>query len=302
MKLSDSKTHFQNLSDSRYADNIINSLPGIFYLYEKVADQYFLKRWNDNHVSKLKFSNKELLNMQPYQFFSEKEYKKVDRAIKQIFTKGSTQVKAVITTKNNLHMPHLFEGYKFEEGDRLYFMGVGIDISFQHKLEHDLDRLEIQNEKHRIEKQMAAEMLSAKKRELISIALQTSATRDLIEHIKNQLNRIIEKQADTEVGKELADIHKSLLQGRTQQDQWEIFKLQFIEVHEDFFDRLQEKHPGITNSELKFCSYLHIHMSSSQIASALNVTNEAIRKSRYRIRKKFGLTPKESLEDYISLF
>jgi len=302
MKLSNNKTHFQSLSDSRFANKIINSLPGIFYIYEKVDDQYFLKRWNDNHVSKLKFSNKELLNMQPYQFFSEKEYKKVDRAIKQIFTKGSTQVKAVITTKNNLHIPHLFEGYKFEEGDSLYFMGVGIDISFQHKLEHDLDRLEIQNKRHRIEKQEAMEKLSAKKRELISIALQTSTTRDHIEQIKNQLNKIIEKHADTKVCEEIADIHKSLLQGRIQQDHWELFKLQFIEVHEDFFDRLKEKHPGITNSEQKFCSYLHIHMSSSQIALALNVTNEAVRKTRYRIRKKFGLKPNESLEDYISLF
>ena len=302
MELSDSLIHFQSFKDLGFPEKVINSLPGIFYIYEKLGDQYFLKRWNDNHIKKLKFPNEELLNMQPHEFFAKKEYKKIASAIKQILTVGNTQVKAKITTKNSLQIPYFFEGYKFEEEGKIYFMGVGLDISTQYALTKKLSQAERQKEKYQLEKQKATDLLNAQKRELITIALQISHTGSIIDQTKKQLNVLLEKHSDTEICMDLMNIQKSLIHGMQQQDNWEIFKMRFKEVYEDFFDNVKEKHPRLSNSELKFCSYLRIHMSSSQIASALNVSNEAIRKSRHRIRKKLGLNAIESLEDYISLF
>jgi len=34
---------FQYLADSEFSDKLINSLPGIFYFYEKVGDQVTLR-------------------------------------------------------------------------------------------------------------------------------------------------------------------------------------------------------------------------------------------------------------------
>lgn len=302
MLFSNSKSQSNRFTDQRFPEKVINSLPGIFYVYEKIDDQYFLKRWNDNHITKLKFENEDLLDMQPHQFFSKEEYRKIDIAIRQIFTEGNTQVKAKITTKNNLQIPYFFEGYKYEDEGKKYFIGVGLDISTQHLLEKNLSNAEYQKEMYRLEKQRITDILNTKKRELITISLQTSKTERLIEKIEEQLDNLIKKHPDTEICMDLKNIQKSLNRDMQKQDNWELFKLRFKELHEDFFDKLKEKHSGLSNSELKFCSYLRIRMSTPQIASALNVTNEAIRKSRYRIRKNLGLNPEESLEDYISLF
>ncbi len=112
----------------------------------------------------------------------------------------------------------------------------------------------------------------------------------------------MEKHHETNICDDLNVIKQELNLQISQQDNWEVFKLRFKEVHKDFFNNLKDKHPDLTKSELKFCAYLRIHLSSSQISRVLHITNEAIKKSRYRIRKKLKLSPKDSLEDYIAGF
>ena len=78
---------FQNISDSEFAEKIMNSLPGIFYLYEKVGNQLLLKRWNKNHETDLGYSNEELLNKYGSSFFTKKEFRRIAKGIEQVFIK-----------------------------------------------------------------------------------------------------------------------------------------------------------------------------------------------------------------------
>jgi len=286
---------FKDFFGSGFGDDLINCLPGIFYLYEKIDNQYLLKRWNNNHVKEIGFSDKELFNMNVHQFFSREEYKKINRAIIHIFKSGSVQVEAIITTKNGKDIPYSFEGYVVEDEGRKYFMGVGVDISKQYLFEKHL--IEIKNEKNQL-----SEVLDLKNRELVSTALQISQNNELFKYTCNYLDELSEKTSCSEISQDLNIIKKLLKLKIRKQDNWEIFKLRFREVHKDFFNKLYVKHPGLTKSELKFCSYLCIQLSSSQISFALNVSNEAIRKTRYRIRKKMNLLPENSLEKYIATF
>jgi len=284
---------FINAKD--FSNKLINSLPGIFYVYEEVGEKFFLKRWNDRLVSDLGYSAEELKNMQPYQFFNKKVYIEVEKAIMQIFTTGTTQIRAPMIFKNGSEIPYLFEAYRFEDKGNLYFIGVGLDISIQHRLEQ-------KQKQHSKEKRKAQETLDANKRELIATALQVSKTSKIIRYTVDRINELLEKHIETEISSDLIEIRKDLELQSAEQDNWEIFKIMFKGVHKDFFNKLKSKHPALSKSELRFCAYLRIHLSSSQISSVLNVTNEAIKKSRYRIRKKLNLTPKASLEDYISKF
>ena len=284
------------LNTKEFNNILINNLPGIFYLCEKVDDKFYIKRWNDNFETKLGYSKGELLNMQPYQTFAnKKEYEKVEKAIRQIFITGSAQVTAMFNDKSGRPIPYLFEGYLIEDMGKVYFMGVGMDISVQLALE----KKHIRQER---EKRKTKRILDANKRELVAAALQVSKTSKIMETTLKRINQLLEKHSETDVCDNLLQIRKDLELQSTEQDNWEIFKLQFKEVHKDFFNKLKAKHPALTKTELKFCAYLRIHLSSSQISSVLNVTNEGIKKNRYRIRKKLDLSPKDSLEDYISTF
>lgn len=285
--------HLSFLYSKNFNNKLINSLPGIFYLYEKIGEEYFLKRWNDNYETDLGYPKESILNMQPHFFFSEEEYKKAEEAIRQIFTSGTVRAEIKTKHKNGKQIPYYYEGYQFEDMGRIFFMGVGIDISAKFELE----------QKHKLERKKnrkATEKLEAQNRELVTTAIQNNKTNKIVETTLKRINRILKEQKGKEIFNELSCIRKDLELQISQQDDWEIFRLRFTKVHKHFFTKLKEKHPLLTKSELKFCAYLRINLSSYQISSVLNITKESINKIRYRIRKKLTLLTKDSLEDYIS--
>ena len=284
-----------SVNAKEFSNKLINSLPGIFYMFEKVGDDFFLKRWNDNFVTSLGYAEEDLFDLQPRIFFTPKEFVKIEKAFLDIFDTGSTRVKSHIIKRNGEIIPYFLETYIFENKESLYFMGVGLDVSIQHNLEK-------KHKKQEVEKLQAKEVLDANKRELVTTALHISRTNKTIEYTLKRIDEIIKKTPGKGVCIDLNHIKNDLKLQSTEQDNWEIFNLRFREVHKGFFDTLKNLHPTLTKSELRFCAYLRIHLSSSQISSVLSISNEGIKKSRYRIRKKLNLSPKDSLEDYISKF
>lgn len=293
---------FLPLSDSGISDKIINSLPGIFYLYEKIGDQVFLKKWNANHVKLFGYSDEELVNMPVSTFFTDQEYKRVENVIVKVFTDGKSQIRTMILTKSGEQVPHLLEAHSFVEDDRHFMMGVGIDITSQLKVESTLENAINEQNKLSLEKSKVNEQLESKKRELITIAVETGERNQTINTTILDLQRIIEDHPQNELIQQLTRIYAKLEQKIRNKDEWGFFKLSFIEVHHNFINNLHKKHPQLTKSELRFCTYLKIHLSSHQIAAIQNVTLGAIKQSRYRIRKKLGLETKDALEDYVLRF
>lgn len=290
----------KNKQTTLFIDKILNSLPGIFYLYEKSGDTFFLKRWNKNHVTLLGYSDDELLNKRPEDFFDQENVTIIEKGLTDIFSsKGSVQVKADILTKSNQKIPYLFEGYYFEDRGKLFFLGVGMDISMQSKIQSDMMHYAELSRLQNIEKSKLNEQLQLKKRELVAYALEISKTRDVVSEALKNMSELQTKYGDNLLLSEVNLLLHNMEKANSSNLSWETFMQQFTEIHRDFFTTLKEICPALTKSELKFCALLRIQMSSAQIASALNVTSEAIKKTRYRIRKKIELDSKASLEDYL---
>lgn len=290
----------KNKQTTLFIDKILNSLPGIFYLYEKSGDTFLLKKWNKNHVTLLGYSDDELLNKRPEDFFDEENVTIIEKGLTDIFSsKGSVQVKADILTKSNQKIPYLFEGYYFEDRGNLFFLGVGMDISMQSKIQSDMMHFLELSRLQKIEKSKLNEQLQLKKRELVAYALEISKTRDVVSEALKNMSELQTKYGDNLLLSEVNLLLHNMEKANSSNLSWETFMQQFTEIHRDFFTTLKEICPALTKSELKFCALLRIQMSSAQIASALNVTSEAIKKTRYRIRKKIELDSKASLEDYL---
>jgi len=286
------RLHFNT---NAFNSKLINNLPGLFYAYEKVGEKFVLKKWNKNYILDLGYSDEELLNKEAHQFFTKKEYEKVKVGVAEVFTSGKAQVEYYTLHKSGKQIPYFYEAYPFEDKGRQYFIGIGLDISDRYALERRQKRQER-------EKRRAKKILDANKRKLVATALQISKSNKVIETTLKHIGKLLKKHSETDICDDLLQVKKDLKLQSTEQNNWEIFKLRFTEVHKEFFNKLKAKHPALTKTELKFCAYLRIHLSSSQISSVLNVTNEGIKKTRYRIRKKLDLSPKDSLEDYIATF
>lgn len=117
------------------SDSIINSLPGIFYLYDR--DGKFL-RWNDNFEKVSGYSGEEIKHMHPTDFFDDDEKKLLTERIAEVFENGESDVKANFFTRDRQHLTYYFNGRKVIFNGVEYLIGMGIDISAQAEAERRL--------------------------------------------------------------------------------------------------------------------------------------------------------------------
>ena len=290
------------INENTFSNKLIESLPGIYYLYEIDGEEIFLRKWNQNHVILLGYSNEELINKRGSEFFSKTEWNRIKEAIENAVVKGSSMVETFIITRSGIKLPFLLEGYTFINHGKNYLMGVGLEISHWKTLEKTIKEGIIKQKILTDHKNELNRDLSQKKRELVTAVLQIDATGGVIQNGLSEVKKLIEKYVGLELSHELIKVKRILESEENQTYNWEVFKIRFREVHPDFFKKLQSEYPNLTKTEKKFCAYLRLHLSSSQIAQVLNISKEGIRKNRYRIRKKMKLNSTSNLEDHISNF
>lgn len=131
------------LLEKELSDNIINSLPGAFYLY--TTEGKFL-RWNKNFEKVTGYSGEEIANMHPIQFFHKSEKELLAEKIGNVFVAGEDSVDAHFLTKSGQMIPYYFTGKAISYDGETCLMGVGIDTSEKKKA---LDALRESEEQYR---------------------------------------------------------------------------------------------------------------------------------------------------------
>lgn len=126
-------------NESLFSDMMIESMPGILYFYN--YEGKFL-RWNHNFQIVSGYSNEEIANMHPLDFFAAEEKSAIAEKITEVFTQGQSFIEASLLAKDGARTPYLFTGrnVKFQDIDCL--VGMGIDISERKNAESKLDESE----------------------------------------------------------------------------------------------------------------------------------------------------------------
>ncbi|HMO63141.1 MAG TPA: CHASE3 domain-containing protein [Ferruginibacter sp.] len=117
------------------SDSIINSLPGVFYLYNK--EGRFL-RWNKNFETVTGYSTEDMKLAHPLHFFEGDDKKLLEAKIANVFTEGEDSVQASFYTKSKTKLPYFFTGKAVEYNGEECLMGVGIDLSNLVKTQREL--------------------------------------------------------------------------------------------------------------------------------------------------------------------
>ncbi len=115
-----------------FSDSVINSLPGVFYLFDENGRFY---RWNKNFEIVTEYSAEEISQMSPLDIFSGEDKQLVADKIQEVFVKGEESVEAVLVTRSGRRIFYYFTGIRHAIGDRKFLVGVGIDISERKKTE-----------------------------------------------------------------------------------------------------------------------------------------------------------------------
>ncbi len=126
------------LAQKVLSESIINSLPGIFYLYDR--HQRFVK-WNKNFEMVSGYSAEEISGMTPLDFFDEDERPLLQQRIASVFERGMAEVEAHFLTKDKQKIPFYFNGYLCSIDGEDYLIGVGIDITERRAAEKEKERV-----------------------------------------------------------------------------------------------------------------------------------------------------------------
>ncbi len=122
------RIQFENkiINERNLSDSIINSLPGVFYLYTNKGK--FL-RWNRNFEKVTGYNAAEIKKMHPLDFFSSREKDIVAKTIENTFTYGNDNVQSDFLLKTGETIPYYFTGRALEYEGVNCLAGVGIDFT-----------------------------------------------------------------------------------------------------------------------------------------------------------------------------
>ena len=145
------------------------------------------------------------------------------------------------------------------------------------------------------EKRLKAE-LDHKKRELTTQALLIAEKNEMMLSFKDRLQEISER---TEENTAMNQLVRKIDRAENKTEDWDKFMQIFKEVHPDFLSQLNNSFPGLTSNDLRLLALMRMNFSNKEIASILHISDDGLKKARYRLRKKLDLPSEENMHEYI---
>ncbi|GAA4779040.1 LuxR C-terminal-related transcriptional regulator [Olivibacter ginsenosidimutans] len=165
------------------------------------------------------------------------------------------------------------------EAERHARMQLRLEQEEQARLKAEQELLKIQKE------QM--------EREALADALQIERKNELLLQLKDRLETFVDEEDKGVIAKIIRTElrHEETLNKSTKE---------FQEIHSSFFQKLKElSDHKLTPLDLKYCAYMHLRLSTKEMASVFNVEPKSIRVSKYRIKQKLHLPKEVELDTFL---
>ncbi|PKQ61348.1 hypothetical protein BZG02_16285 [Labilibaculum filiforme] len=263
--IENSKVHTELKSDLQQKIAELNIIKGD--LYEAITNLKASKTSNDKLFGATSKHNQRLFEIK-------NKYKTKLEENKAIISKQESVIK-----QKNKDLSNLLSLFGIT-----LLIAIGIYVLFYQR--NKFKRLTLINN-HEIEKNKA--VLEVKNKELTSYALKMVKMEEAVHFLDATLKIKSPKQ------------HKEYLNQYSQinNDAWHEFNQRFTEVNTQFYEVLCQKYPDLTSTELKHCALIKLNFNSHEMSKILNISLRSVHTSRYRIRKKLGLTSNSSLTSHI---
>lgn len=161
--------------------------------------------------------------------------------------------------------------------------------------------LELEKEKSEslllvLEQEKLKNEVELKNRKLSAKALYLSGRNQIIEEILSELSSLQQVSKDATLVSHIQSLKSQL----KKDNEWNNFITHFEETNQGFLDSLKAKHPTLTINDIRYISYIYMNLSTKEIASMLNITQESCRKRKERVISKMELPKDINLYDYLT--
>jgi ligand-binding sensor domain-containing protein/DNA-binding CsgD family transcriptional regulator len=160
-------------------------------------------------------------------------------------------------------------------------------------------RAAAENEVTQLKNEKLVSEMKYKNKELVNSTFHLIQKNKFLNSLKQELSSLRKSAKSDFVEKELRKISRKIDRDIHNERNWEVFERYFDEVHQEFLNRLKQKHPGLSPTELRLCAYLRMNISTKEIAPLMNISVRGVEISRYRLRKKLNLPHQTNLVAYI---
>ncbi|HTM99698.1 MAG TPA: hypothetical protein VL088_13175, partial [Pedobacter sp.] len=187
------------------------------------------------------------------------------------------------------------EQAKQREKELTYLLlGIGLTlsliiVSLLFYLQRNKVRNSLLEQAHlKLEKDNLEKGIELKNKELTVNILHLIQKNELIDHISDKLLKIkqnVDGDAKPAMQRVVTDLQSNLRPELLKE-----FEFRFQQIHEDFYDILNERFPNLSPSERKLCAFLKLNMTTKEISAITHQNVKSIEIARTRLRKKLNLT------------
>jgi PAS domain S-box-containing protein len=183
------KIQEQIIHEKEMSDVLINSLPGVFYMFNKNGK--FL-RWNKNLLEITGNTDEKMKNeLTPVDFVPEEQRALFSEKIENVFKTGIDSVEGELVVKNNERIPYYFTGIFIKYNGEDCMMGVGIDISDKIKTQKELRELatHLQNIREEERSRIAREIHDELGQQLTGLKMEISWLKKKLNHDNIEISK-----------------------------------------------------------------------------------------------------------------
>lgn len=125
------------VQENKFNKKIISSLPLNFFMYNSEGE---MVRWNEYMKSVTGYSNEEIKQRNPEDYFDESEAQKVKSKMEEVFKGEQVSFEANLIKKDGSSAPYLFSASGFDMNGETFLIGTGQDITEQKETQHQLEQ------------------------------------------------------------------------------------------------------------------------------------------------------------------
>lgn len=149
-----------------------------------------------------------------------------------------------------------------------------------------IDKINVLREKEKTEKESIKKELTVK---LMQLSQNNEINNEIVSLLENHCN-------NQDVRIEFKALKKQIVKIISKDNIpniWSEFELYFSKTNIDFINNLKGKHPNLTSNERRLCSFLHLGLTTKEIAAITLKTTRSIEIARTRLRDKLNLKGKD---------
>ena len=136
-------------------------------------------------------------------------------------------------------------------------------------------------------------------KDLTNLSLEIKHRRHSVTEFVGMLNDVV-KNGDQNLKRNVVQVKRTLESELANDAAGFELKTNIDRVNTAFFDKLTDLHPKLTKRELEVCGLVRLGMANKDIASLSQVSDDAVKKVKYRVKQRLELGPSQSLSAYLS--